>query len=75
MISQETLDAAAKVANRSAGLLQSRLLNQTPRSETPIRAVPKQVAVLLRSSMHEHGDASNDTESAPGSKTTAAWPG
>ena len=61
MISQETLDAAAKVANRTAGLLQCRLLNQPPRGETPIRAVPKQVAVLLRSSTHEHSDASNDS--------------
>ena len=57
MISQETLDAAAKVANRTAGLLQVHLPNQQPRGETPIRAVPKQVAVLLRSSTHEHSDA------------------
>lgn len=71
MISQEILDAAAKVANRTAGLLQSRLLNQAPRGETPIRAVPKQVAVLLRPTTHDYSDASNDSESPSRSKTAA----
>lgn len=71
MISQETLDAAAKVANRTAGLLQSRLLNQAPRGETPVRAVPKQLAVLLRSTPHDYSDASNDSESPSRAKTTA----
>lgn len=71
MISQETLDAAAKVASRTAGLLQVHLPNQQPRSETPIRAVPKQVAVLLRSGTHEHSDATDDSETPSRSKTAA----
>ncbi len=71
MLSQEILDAAAKVANRTAGLLQSWLLNQAPRGETPITAEPKQVAVLLRSGSHEYSEASNDGESPSRAKTAA----